>query len=252
MKRILKRVKFSRKDYIKVVFKGWAILLIISYLFFNNIFLSICFSPYIIYYIKKSWNIYEQKQKEQFKIQFFEGMEIVASYIKTGMSTRKSFIQALEDIKLLYGINSKIYKEMDYINTSIELDISIEEAINNLARKMCIKEISEFAGLFEVSIRRDGNVVKVIENMCAYIKDELEMNRQVRIAINGVLSEISIMKMMPLGILAYLRVCSSEYMECVYKDAKGLIIMTIVLIVYIVVLYVIDKMKQKVLVWESV
>ena len=72
MKRILKRVKFSRKEYIKVVCKGWAILLIISYLFFNNIFLSICFSPYIIYYINKSWDLYEKRKKAEFKIQFFE------------------------------------------------------------------------------------------------------------------------------------------------------------------------------------
>ena len=252
MKRIKDKVKFSRKDYIKVVLKGCVILLIISYLFFNNVFLAICFSPYIIYYIKISWNVYEKKKKAEFKVQFFEVMDIVASYIKTGMSIQRAFVQVLVDIKLLYGINSEIYEEIDYINTSVELDISIEEAINNLAKKKKIKEIDEFADLFEVSIRRDGNVVKVIESMCAYIRDEIEMDRQVRISINSVLQEINIMKLMPVAILTYLRMFSSEYIECIYKDATGLLIMAAVLISYIVVLCVIDKMKQKILIWESV
>jgi tight adherence protein B len=245
-------IKLSRKDYIKIVLKGCVILFIISYLFFNNIFLAFCFSPYIIYYIKKNRIIYDKKQKAEFKVRFFEAMDIVAGYIKTGMSIQKSLVQALTDIRLLYGINSEIYKEIDCINTSIELDILVEEAINNLAKKKDIKEINEFAKLFEVSIQRDGNVVKVIESMCAYIRDEIEMDRQVRISINSVLQEINIMKLMPVAILAYLRIFSSEYIECIYKDSTGLLIMAVVLISYIVVLYVIDKMKQKILIWESV
>ena len=68
MKRIKNKFKFSRKDYIKVVLKGCAILLIISYLFFNNVFLAICFSPYIIYYIKKNGYMYEKKKKAEFKV----------------------------------------------------------------------------------------------------------------------------------------------------------------------------------------
>ena len=58
-----------------------------------------------------------------------------------------------------------VYKEFDYINNKAELDISIEEAIYDLASRVEIKEISDFAQLFAISRKRDGNVVSVIESM---------------------------------------------------------------------------------------
>ena len=162
------------------------------------------------------------------------------------MSIERSFKKVMVDIELLYGIESIVYKEFDYINSKVELDISIEEAIYDLANRVEIKEISDFAQLFAISKRRDGNVVSVIEAMCCYIKDAVEINRQVKTSISSVLQEINIMKYMPLGILVYLRLFSGEYIDVIYKSINGYIIMAIILLLYVVIVYITDRMKQKI------
>ena len=86
--------------------------------------------------------------------------------------------------------------------------------------------------------------------MCSYVKYELEINRKIRISINNVLQEISIMKIMPIAILMYLRIFSSDYIEGIYNNAAGVGVMFVILIVYVGTIYIIDRMKQKVLIWE--
>ncbi|MBE5934864.1 MAG: hypothetical protein E7262_03640 [Lachnospiraceae bacterium] len=238
----------NNKELTIILLKGCGIIGLIAYVFFNNIFLSICFTPYVIYYVKKQKIIINNKNKERLKIQFFEVLEIVSAYIKTGMSIEKAFDQVVTDVEMLYGINSSIYNEINNINISVEIDIRIEDAIKKLAKKMDIKEISNFAELFEISIKQDGNVVNVIESICSYVKGQIELNRQVRLSINSVLQEISIMKVMPIGILIYLRIFSKDYIEGIYSSGMGLFIMFIILIVYGITLYIIDRMKQKILI----
>lgn len=238
--------EFSKKQLVKVVLIGVVKIGVVSYFFFNNIFLIICLSPYLIYDYKNSKRRYVYNQRHRFKIEFFEALEAVVPYLRTGMSIEQSFKKVMTDIELLYGIKSSVYREFDYINNKIELDISIEEAINDLAGRVDVKEISDFAQLFAISRRRDGNVVSVIEAMCCYVKDSIETNRQIKMSLNSVLQEINIMKYMPFGILVYLRLFSGEYINAIYRDMRGYLIMGGILILYVAVVYITDRMKQKI------
>ena len=92
-------------------------------------------------------------------------------------------------------------KEIKNINKCIELDISAERAINDLAIRADFAEIYNFAEVFAISKRSDGNIIKVINTVCSNIRDSIEMNRHIRMSISGVLQEITIMKFMPLGVL---------------------------------------------------
>ena len=138
-------------------------------------------------------------------------------------------------------------KEIKNINKCIELDISAERAINDLAIRADIAEIYNFAEVFAISKRSDGNIIKVINTVCSNIRDSIEMNRHIRMSISGVLQEITIMKFMPLGILLYLKVFSNGYFDCVHNNIAGQFIMSVILIIYFVACTTIDYMQRKVL-----
>jgi Flp pilus assembly protein TadB len=192
-----------------------------------------------------------KKRVNVIKEHFFGVLEAVVGYLRAGMSVERAFEKVMADIELLYGKDSDIYMEFENINTKVELDIKIEDSLKELAERINEPSISEFAELYAISRRRDGNIINVIESMCGYIKDEIEMNRDIRLSINNVLQEISIMKIMPVAIILYLKVCSNDYISIVYKSATGYIVMAGILIIYLGTLYITDKMKQKVLYGET-
>ena len=86
----------------------------------------------------------------------------------------------------------------------------------------------------------------MIQTVCNSIRDNINMDRQIRMSISGILQEINIMKIMPIGILVYLKVFSIGYFECVYSSLSGQCVMGIILVVYIIACTVIDHMQRKV------
>lgn len=188
-----------------------------------------------------------ERRKEKLKIQFCEALESIEVLLKSGNSIEQAFKKVIDELEHLQGSESYMVKEIKNINKCIELDISAERAINDLAIRADIAEIYNFAEVFAISKRSDGNIIKVINTVCSNIRDSIEMNRHIRMSISGVLQEITIMKFMPLGVLLYLKVFSNGYFDCVHNNIAGQFIMSVILIIYFVACTTIDYMQRKVL-----
>ena len=86
------------------------ILVIIGYLFYDFIPAGIVFFPYIFYHLKRGKNICERKRQEKLAVEFKDGMQAVVSSLTAGYSLENSFREALEELELLYGKKTLIYK----------------------------------------------------------------------------------------------------------------------------------------------
>lgn len=219
----------------------------VAFLFFNSFISYVIMIPflYIYFRIRKKKRILEKKNR--LKKQFCESLEAVEVLLKSGNSIEQAFCKVVEELEHLQGKDSYMVNEVKHINKCLELDLSIEAAINDLAVRADIEEIYNFAEVFAISKRADGNIVKVITSVCARIRDKENTNRQIRMSISGVLQEVIIMKVMPLGILLYLKVFSKGYFDVVHESMAGQFIMCIVLCIYILACTLVDYMQKKVL-----
>lgn len=216
-------------------------------MFFEKFIAYIILSPFIFLYIKYCKKKLIEQRKEDFKIQFCEALESVEVLLKSGNSIEQAFKKVLDELEHLQGSDSYMVDEIKNINKCIDLDISVETAINDLANRADIAEVYSFAEVFAISKRSDGNIIKVINTVCSNIRDSIEMNRHIRMSISGVLQEITIMKFMPLGILLYLKVFSNGYFDCVHNNIAGQVIMSVILVIYLVACTTINYMQRKVL-----
>lgn len=227
--------------------QGNILIISIVYLFFENIIAYIILCPMIFLYIKYAKKKLIERRKEDLKMQFCESLEAIEVLLKSGNSIEQAFINVLDELEHLQGSESYMVNEIKNINKCIELDISVEDAINDLAIRADIVEIYNFADVFAISKRSEGNIIRVINTVCSNIRDNIDMNRHIRMSISGVLQEITIMKFMPLGILLYLKVFSNGYFDCVHKNIAGQFIMSVILGIYFVACTTIDYMQRKVL-----
>lgn len=186
------------------------------------------------------------KRKNRLRIEFCEMLESIEVLLKAGNSIENAFQKVQEEYIYIQEKNSLIMKELKQINACIKIDVSTEKIIKDFARRANIAEISNFADVFIISKRSDGNLIKVIQTVCNSIRDNINMDRQIRLSLNSVMQEINIMRIMPLAMLVYMKVFSKGYYDCVHNNVTGQCIMGLVLFIYLVACTIIYHMQRKV------
>ena len=217
------------------------ILVIIGYLFYDFIPAGIVFFPYIFYHLKRGKNICERKRQEKLAVEFKDGMQAVVSSLTAGYSLENSFREALEELELLYGKKTLIYKGFSRIVYKLNLNISIEDAFNEFAKECRVEEINNFSEILSYAKRSGGNLIQIIKNTTDSISEKIDVKREISTIISAKQFEQNIMNYVPLGIILYMRLTSSEIFEKVYGNLIGIIFMTICLIIYFLARIIAEK-----------
>ena len=89
-----------------------------------------------------------------------------------------------------------------------------------------------FAEIFRYAKRSGGDVIGIIKQTSHIIHEKAEVQQQIDTIITGKRLEQRVMVCMPLVITLYLRLTSPEYIDVLYGNVMGIIVMTICLLIY--------------------
>ena len=65
------------------------------------------------------------------------------------------------------------------------------------------------------------------------IEDKLELQKDIAMAIAEKKFELKIMMAMPMGILAYMKLSSPDFMDSLYHNLFGICLMSVCIVVYV-------------------
>lgn len=221
--------------------KGVFICAVFAVLFYKSIIAFFLLLPFSYFYVslKKKQKIKERKQK--LALEFLEGMKSIAGALNAGYSAENSFEEAYRDLSLIYTRDADIMREFYSIIHKIQMNCTVEHALEDFAMRSDVEEIMDFAEVFATAKRTGGDMIKIIKNTCKVIEGKLEMQREIDISIAGKRYEANIMNLVPLGIIAYMWFFSSDFMKPMYHNITGIMIMTIALLVYLIAYFLSQK-----------
>ena len=205
----------------------------ISYLFYENILISLFVTPLSIFYIKKQKKQKIIERRWNLNLQFREGLTSLLGALNAGYSIENGFVVALRDLRFLYEKEEPIIKEFEGIVAGIKVNQNIETLLLNLAKRCQIEDIEIFAEVFSVSKRTGGDLISIMSETLSTISDKIEIKRQIKTMISAKKLEARIMSFVPLLIVVYMKVCSGGLLEPLYHNFLGIAIMTGLLIAYI-------------------
>lgn len=217
------------------------VLLIMGYLFYDNIWIGFVFFPYIYIHVKRGMSKWILKQKEKIAKEFKDGMQAVVSALTAGYSLENSFREALVELELLYGKKTMIYEGFQRIVFRLNLNSNMEEAFYEFAKECDVEEIYNFSEVLSYAKRSGGNLIQIIRNTTETIGEKIDTKREINVIISAKQLEQTIMNYVPLGIILYMRLTSGEMFEKVYHNWIGAIFMTICLIVYFIARFIAEK-----------
>ncbi|HWT74737.1 MAG TPA: type II secretion system F family protein [Mobilitalea sp.] len=231
----------SQGENIIYILQGIVITAGIGILFYQSILGLIFLSPMIYFYRIRKVNILKKERKWKLNLEFRDGILALSAALEAGYSAENAFEEACRDLKQIYQENSLILKEFHHIVHQLNMNITVEKALNDFSERTQVEDILSFSEVFSTAKRTGGDLINVIKITSNMISDKIEVKREIITLITAKRLEANIMKVIPLVILIYLSVSSPGFLDPLYHNLFGVIIMTAFLFCYLVALLIMDK-----------
>lgn len=229
------------KENITVVLQGIIIVIILGFLFYRSIFGIFLISPFIILYRKHRKNQLAKEQMWKLNLEFKEGLIALSAALEAGYSAEHAFEEAVKDLRQLYPKDSAIIQEFTYLLRQIGMNIAVEQALYGFAERTGIEDILNFSEVFNTARRTGGDLIGIIKLTGNIISDKIEVKREIVTLIAAKHLEANLMKFIPLLILVYLTMTSPGFLDPLYHNLFGIVVMTVFLLVYLGAYLMIDK-----------
>lgn len=223
--------KMNFWEIISAITVVFLIILLVGELFYDNLIISLLLGLLALFAPKVRKNQLKEKRKNILSLQFKEAAASLSSSLAAGQSIENAFRDALKDLKLLYpNEDTYIIKEFSIINRRVENGESIERAFDDFAKRSDLEDIKNFSDVFITCKRSGGNLVDVIKRTVDIINEKIEIQQDIKVLVSQKKFESRIIAVMPLGMIAFLKYTSGDFVRPLYEfGTPGPIVMTVVL-----------------------
>ena len=120
-----------------------------AWLFYDNILAVLLMSPWLYFYIKEKSRQYYSLKKHELTTQFKDAVTAVSFSLNAGYSVENAFVEALKELKLLYGQKAEIVREFSEIARRLQNNENIEEVLSSFASESGVSDIIYFSEVFQ-------------------------------------------------------------------------------------------------------
>jgi tight adherence protein B len=224
---ILERVKYS--------VMAMVVIYLLCILFYNNHIIAGIFSTIGLLYPRYKKPQLIKKRKKELRIQFKEAIYALSSSLGAGKSIESAVRSVLSDLRILYPEpDTYIILEFEYIVRKIEMNETIEDAIQDFASRAAIDDISNFSNVFITAKRTGGNIINIIRYTSNVISEKIEIQNEIEVLVASKQFEQRILSLLVPGMIVYLQISSPGYLDVMYSTITGRILMTVCLILFAV------------------
>lgn len=232
-KKKMEEYKFSKKERWIYVAKGVSLIAFISYLFYRSIFAFLILCIALPFYLKKEKEQLLRKQKKELTIQFKDTIQAVSTSLGAGYSIENAFLEAKNDLLNLYGKNAVMVKELVLMAGRLSSNETLESILSDLSNRSQIDDIQDFTDVFVTAKRSGGDLKAIIRTATDHITDKIEVHREIDTLMSAKKLEQKIMNCIPFFIILYVSGNSPGFLDVLYHNAVGIVVMTGCLLMYI-------------------
>lgn len=233
----------KRRDYHKYCWKAGerirSILLcagltgVLAYFFYRSILAAVPLSAVGFLAFREIGRNKARRAREELAAQFREYILAVATSLQAGYSVENAFLECRQDMALMYGEDALICRELNFVKRGLDINISLEELLEDMADRSACDDIAQFAQIFALAKRNGGNMTEIIRNSANQIGKKIGLRQEIQTLLGGKKLELAIMRVMPFGILCYINMGNPGYFDSMYHNLPGIGVMTACLAVYL-------------------
>ena len=209
----------------------------------NTVVMLLCGSIAVKLFIPIRTQQLRDNMQRKLKMQFRDMLEAMVTAFGAGKNVTDAFAAVYGDMRNQYEENAFIVKELGFINSGIVNGFTIEELLLDLGKRSGCEDIVNFADVFDICYRQGGNIKETVRNTCVIIGDKMSVAEDIETTVSGSKSEQIIMLIMPIALVALIKLSSPEFGEN-FATPAGIIATTIGIAMFIVSYFVGKKLLE--------
>ncbi len=232
------------------VFAGWIMLCTLAaWLFYDCFYAGVLGVIGWPFFKKIMTGMMAEKLHSELAVSFKEVMISVYSSLSAGATIEQSLMRAMEDLASNPGENIRMQQELKIVCVGMKNHIPTGECLNDMAKRCGNRDIESFVRVIMMGKKQGGRLPVLVKDTMEKIQDRIEINYEIEGMISAKRSEFLFMCLIPAGIMVYMKVFSSDFMEVVYGSPSGIVLMTLCLIAYLTAVFwgmsILKKAKQQ-------
>ncbi len=224
--------QLSWKEWITCGILYGAVDISVSYLFFDSWIAVFLLLPGAAVFVAERRRMLLGRRRREMKLQFLDGLQMTAASLQAGYSVENAFREAWKELGKVYGPETFVMREFRWICVQLDRNESIEGLLTDLGRRSGVDDIKSFAEVFLTAKRSGGDLLAIIRNTVSCIRQKQETMQEIETCLAGKVMEQNIMSLVPILILAYVRLASPEFLEDLYGNLTGEAVMVGCFLVY--------------------
>lgn len=210
-----------------------AMALLFAWLFYNSPLALLLVIPIYLGlgpYLRKRW---EQRKYEVFLRGFQDYLKLLVSALRNGYSAENAFCVAEAELGKITPEGSALLTAARKLSNRIQLQISLEEGLVEMAGELGYEEAENLADLMAFARRLGGDYSRFLEKSARSIAARIELKEEMAANLAAKEYEQRVMSVMPLAVLFYVRLTAGAYLEPLYRPPLGTIMMSLCLGFYL-------------------
>jgi tight adherence protein B len=202
---------------------------LIAWLFYNAIW-GVIFSVPFLFAIRKQYiqDCHRRHTMAEEK-KFCDGIQAVSSSLSSGASPEHAFADASKELTLLYGPEDEMTRGFSGIVRKMKRGIPLERAVKEFAQTSGSESARNFADVFQSAKRLGGNLIAIIGSTVRLMSDGQEVREEIDTVLSGRWFEQRVMAAMPFALVLYLKVALPGFLNPLYGNVMGVILMSVCL-----------------------
>ncbi|MBR5509774.1 MAG: type II secretion system F family protein [Lachnospiraceae bacterium] len=164
---------------------------------------------------------------------FREWILLLASSLSAGYSVENALGQSYKELLMMFPKGGIMLEELREMITKAGNNQRPEILFDELAEKYPLEEVVSFTEVFRTARESGGSLNMVIRNTASQMAEVMDTKREITTMLAAKVYEQKIMTVMPAGVILYIRICSGEFLEELYHNAAGVLMMSICLAIYV-------------------
>ncbi len=226
-----KEYPMKPEEYILTLLLSMGVCFCIGLIFYDHVILSLILSLAGILYIPVRKKEQLRKRKELLHIQFKDALYFLSVSLSAGKSLETALMETHKSLSGIYPDQEcDMLRELEIMNSRILMNEPVEKAFYDLAQRSMIEDIKSFADVIMISKRAGANLVEVIKNTSATIREKVEIKQEIETLIAGKKLEQKILTVMPFVMILFLKSSSADFLAPLTTTLYGRIVMTLALL----------------------
>ena len=148
-------------------------------------------------------------------------------------SVENAIREAAKDIAPVYGKDTRIIKEYTRMIHKMDLNMPVSSVLEEFALRTGQEDVENFVNVFTAAKISGGDSISVIRNAVKIISEKIDTEKEIHTMLASKKLEFEIMCAVPFVIILYMKMTFGDFLEVLYGNTAGMIVMSICLAVYI-------------------